>query len=170
MSDEPRHGLLRRAFRLEALTVGWNIVEGVVAVAAGAVAASVALVAFGIDSFIETASAVVVGWRLLDELRHRSAERAERASGAMKQVLGADVVPRPSTMGGDDFAIYGAQEPRIPSFMFRLGTVSAEAVARSEQGETLPSLHSPQFLPDREPSIRAGVLAMSAAVVELLRR
>lgn len=94
----------------------------------------------------------------------------ERASGAMKQVLGPNVVHRPSTMGGDDFAIYGAQEPRIPSFMFRLGTVRAEAMSRSEQGAPLPGLHSPEFLPDREPSIRAGVQAMSAALLELLRR
>lgn len=94
----------------------------------------------------------------------------DRASGAMKQVLGPEVVHRPSTMGGDDFAIYGAQEPRIPSFMFRLGTVSAEAMERSEQGESLPGLHSPEFLPDPEPSIRAGVQTMSAALLELLRR
>jgi cation diffusion facilitator family transporter len=89
MSAEPRDGLLRRAFRLEALTVGWNVVEGVVAVAAGAAAASVALVAFGIDSFIETASAVVVGWRFLDELRHRSPERAERAERIAGLIAGS---------------------------------------------------------------------------------
>jgi cation diffusion facilitator family transporter len=89
MSAEPRDRLLRRAFRLEALTVGWNIVEGVVAVAAGLVASSVALVAFGIDSFIETASAVVVGWRFWDELRHRSPERAERAERLAGIVAGS---------------------------------------------------------------------------------
>jgi len=97
------------------------------------------------------------------------ADLVNRATTAMKRILGADVVYRPSTMGGDDFSIYGAQKPRVPSFMFRLGAVSAEAMARSESYEaTLPGLHSPRFLPDRAPTIRTGVLAMSAATIELL--
>jgi cation diffusion facilitator family transporter len=89
MSAEHRDRLLRRAFRLEALTVGWNVVEGVVAVAAGLVASSVALMAFGIDSFIETASAVVVGWRFWDELRHRSPERAARMERVAGRIAGS---------------------------------------------------------------------------------
>lgn len=60
---------MRRAVLLEAATVLWNIVEGVVAVSAGAVSGSVALIGFGIDSFIETTSAVVVGRRFQAELR-----------------------------------------------------------------------------------------------------
>jgi len=96
----------------------------------------------------------------------------QRSTSAMRRVIGEDnVVPRQPTMGGDDFAIYGTQEPRIPSFMFRLGTVSAERLAASEaDGAPLPGLHSPRFLPDTEPMIEAGVLAMSAAVLELMDR
>lgn len=45
-----RPSLLRRAIRLEQLTVGWNVVEGVVAIGAGMVAGSVALIGFGVDS------------------------------------------------------------------------------------------------------------------------
>ena len=48
-----RPSLLRRALRLEYLTVGWNIVEGLVAITAGLTAGSVALIGFGIDSFVE---------------------------------------------------------------------------------------------------------------------
>ena len=57
--DARRHATLRRGVVLSTLTVLWNIVEGVVAVTAGALSGSVALVAFGVDSFIETASAGV---------------------------------------------------------------------------------------------------------------
>ena len=46
-ADRPR--LLRRALRLEYLTVGWNVVEGIVAIAAALAAGSVALLGFGID-------------------------------------------------------------------------------------------------------------------------
>jgi divalent metal cation (Fe/Co/Zn/Cd) transporter len=67
--------LLRRALRLEHLTIGWNAAEAVVAVAAGVAAGSVALVGFGFDSVIETFAAGVVVWRL----RRDDPEREERA-------------------------------------------------------------------------------------------
>lgn len=51
-----REQLLRWAFRLEIATVSWNVLEGIVAVVAGVIAGSVALVGFGVDSFLETKS------------------------------------------------------------------------------------------------------------------
>ncbi len=63
--DRPR--VLRRAVHLELLTVGWNIVEGIVAVTAAVSAGSVALLGFGIDSFVESASGGVLLWRLQTE-------------------------------------------------------------------------------------------------------
>ncbi len=48
-----RGGLLRRGLRLEYLTVGWNVVEGFIAIGAGVAAGSVALIGFGADSFVE---------------------------------------------------------------------------------------------------------------------
>jgi divalent metal cation (Fe/Co/Zn/Cd) transporter len=65
------------------------VFEGLVAVAAGTVAGSVALVGFGIDSFIETASAIVVGWRLRDELHGRSSQRMERVERTASRAAGA---------------------------------------------------------------------------------
>jgi hypothetical protein len=44
-----RQHLLRRGLRLEYLTVGWNIAEGVMAVGAGVLAGSIALIGFGVD-------------------------------------------------------------------------------------------------------------------------
>ena len=73
---------------LEALTVGWNIVEGIVAVAAGSMVGSIALISFGIDSFIETASALVVWWRLRTETYHRTDEDAERIERINSLVAG----------------------------------------------------------------------------------
>lgn len=87
MSDRRRW--LRRGVLLEILTVLWNLVEGVVAVTAGTISGSVALLGFGIDSFIETTSAVVVGWRLQVELGGRSDETAERIERLASRVAGA---------------------------------------------------------------------------------
>jgi divalent metal cation (Fe/Co/Zn/Cd) transporter len=73
-----RTQLLRRGLRLEYLTVGWNLLEGVVAVAAALAAGSVALLGFGIDSFVESASGSVLIWRLLAEGRTSDPEAIER--------------------------------------------------------------------------------------------
>ena len=51
--------LRRRALWLEVATACWNLLEGIVAVAAGMAAGSVALIGFGVDSFVEVSSAVV---------------------------------------------------------------------------------------------------------------
>jgi Predicted Co/Zn/Cd cation transporters len=56
--------LHRRAVRLECVTVGWNVIEALVAIGAGVIAGSVALVGFGVDSGIEIISAVGLLWRL----------------------------------------------------------------------------------------------------------
>jgi len=65
--------------RLEAFTVGWNLVEAVVGIGSGAAAGSVALVGFGVDSVIESFSGAVLWWRLRaedhDEERERRASR-----------------------------------------------------------------------------------------------
>jgi divalent metal cation (Fe/Co/Zn/Cd) transporter len=61
---ERRRLLHRRALRLEYFTTGWNVLEAIVAIAAGVIAGSVALVGFGVDSAIEVISAVGLLWRL----------------------------------------------------------------------------------------------------------
>jgi len=86
-----RAALLRRAVVLEAVTIIWNAIEAILAVTAGVLASSVALIGFGVDSFVETASGAVVGWRLRSELRSHadeaSAEALERRAGRIAGVL-----------------------------------------------------------------------------------
>lgn len=69
--SEFRPETVRRALRLEYFTVGWNVVEGVIAVTSALLAGSVALLGFGIDSFVECASAFVMIWRLRAEREHK---------------------------------------------------------------------------------------------------
>ncbi|MCE2512229.1 MAG: cation transporter [Acidimicrobiia bacterium] len=54
---------------LTGLTIGWNSVEGVLAIAAGVAAGSVSLIGFGLDSGIEVSAAVILAWRLAQERR-----------------------------------------------------------------------------------------------------
>lgn len=93
-----RTDLVRQAFRLEYLTLAWMTVEAAVAVWSSIRANSVSLLAFGIDSVIELASACVLIWRLAVELRRgqtfaESAERtASRIGGGLLFALAAYVV------------------------------------------------------------------------------
>jgi divalent metal cation (Fe/Co/Zn/Cd) transporter len=77
-----RSALISEAFRLEWLTVAWMVIEGAVAIGAGVAAGSLTLLAFGLDSAIELASAFVLIWRLNEELRYGRAfpERIERTA------------------------------------------------------------------------------------------
>lgn len=64
-----RGDVVRRATVLNRLTIGWNAVEGIVAIAAGVAASSASLIGFGLDSGIEVSAALVLAWRLHQERR-----------------------------------------------------------------------------------------------------
>ena len=64
-----RAAAVARARRLNRFSIGWNVIEGIVAIAAGIAAGSVSLVGFGIDSGIEVSAAVILAWRLHQEGR-----------------------------------------------------------------------------------------------------
>ena len=111
---ESRTALVREAFRLEYLTIGWMVIEAGVAIGSGIAARSVTLLAFGIDSVIELASAGVLIWRLTAELRDgrtfgETAEHmASRIGGALLFALAAYVVSAAGwsvwTRQGQDFS------------------------------------------------------------------
>jgi protein-tyrosine-phosphatase len=73
-----RPALVRRGQRLEYFAIGWNSLEGVVSIIAGAFAGSVSLIGFGLDSLIEVTSGAAVLWRLhhvIDSSRRVDFER-----------------------------------------------------------------------------------------------
>lgn len=88
---EERAQLVRRGERLEYLTIGWNSIEALVAIVAGVIAGSIALVGFGVDSVIESISGGVLLWRLhhdRDVARRELAEqRAIRLVGLSFLIL-----------------------------------------------------------------------------------
>jgi len=72
--------MAQRGKRLEYFTIAWNTLEGVVAVAAGAVAGSISLVGFGLDSFIEVISGATLLWRMSVDADLSRRERNEHLS------------------------------------------------------------------------------------------
>jgi divalent metal cation (Fe/Co/Zn/Cd) transporter len=72
-----RSALLHRGRNLEYATVGYNVLEGVIAIGSGLLAGSVALIGFGIDSGIEVLSGLILLWRLNAQRDQEDRERAE---------------------------------------------------------------------------------------------
>lgn len=75
-----RQALAERGKFLEYFTIGWNTLEGLVAIVAGALAGSISLVGFGIDSFIEVTSGTVLLWRMSVDADAVRRERNEMLS------------------------------------------------------------------------------------------
>ncbi|MDT0187914.1 cation transporter [Microbacterium sp. ARD31] len=74
LSVDDRARLGRRAQLLAAASVTYNVVEAVIAITAGVIAGSVALVGFGLDSVVEVSSGLIILW----QFRHRMPESRER--------------------------------------------------------------------------------------------
>ena len=92
-----REAALRQGITLEGVTVGYNALEGLVAIAAGIAAGSVALTGFGIDSVIEVTSGALLWWRLRAELGLAPLgptveRRAARGAGFLLLALGLYIV------------------------------------------------------------------------------
>ena len=96
---------------------------------------------------------------------------AARLRAVFVAALGeANVVEAGPEMASEDFGLFGL-EGQIPVFMFRLGATDPARLAESQRtGVPLPSLHSSLFYPVPEQAIRTGVLATTAAVLDLLRK
>jgi metal-dependent amidase/aminoacylase/carboxypeptidase family protein len=81
-----------------------------------------------------------------------------------------NVIRKPPSMGAEDFSEFGRTAEKIPILMFNIGGVAPETFKESKaSGKILPSLHSPLWAPLPEPTIKTGITAMTAAVLELMR-
>ena len=94
----------------------------------------------------------------------------QRIAGVLDNYLGSkNVVEEPPGMASDDFAQYG--RAGVPSVMISVGAADPEKFASARKtGEILPGPHSAFFAPDLQPSLRTGITAETAAVLELLSK
>lgn len=77
LSQPNRAADVRRGRYLEYFTIAYNSLEGLIAVVAGLIAGSIALVGFGFDSLIEVTSGAVLLWRLQADVDDERRERVE---------------------------------------------------------------------------------------------
>ncbi|CAN5553077.1 M20 family metallopeptidase [soil metagenome] len=103
---------------------------------------------------------------------YNNPELTQRLVKDWESVLGKDnVVERDPTMGGEDFSEFSLPDHSIPACDFWIGAVAPEKIAAAEKGgQTLPSLHSSKFAPVPEPTIKTGLIGVTSAVLDLMKK
>jgi amidohydrolase len=103
---------------------------------------------------------------------YNNPELTRRLLVVWKKQLGEDqVVKTDPTMVAEDFSEYSLPDHSIPAVDFWIGAVDPEKIAEyKKEGKELPSLHSSKFAPVPEPTIRVGMVGMTSAVLELMKR
>jgi hippurate hydrolase len=101
---------------------------------------------------------------------YNNPELVQRLMNVFHGWFGNDQVARTKPiMGAEDFGLFGRTEQKIPICMFWLGAVDPAKFKDSQRAnKPLPALHSSEFLPALEPTLKTGMTAMTAAVLDLL--
>jgi hippurate hydrolase len=91
-----------------------------------------------------------------------------RVASALRTAMGPQrVVDMPAKMTSEDFSEYG--RTGVPSVLLHIGAVSPAALAEARRtGIPVPAPHSPEWLPELEPTLKAAVQAETAALIDLL--
>ena len=92
----------------------------------------------------------------------------KRVAGILSREFGeSNVIEIPPKMVAEDFSVYG--RAGVPAVIFWLGAVEPQKYEKATaSGASLPSLHSSEFAPDRERTLRAGVSALTVIALDLL--
>ena len=154
----PRPDTLRqRAIRLEYFTVGWNIIEAVVALAAGSRASSIALIGFGLDSIIEMISGLTLLWRFKQQsLEERHAEsRALRVVGFTFFALAAYVGYEAAT----DLWFRRAAEFSLPGLILAALSLAIMPVLAVAKRRLARALHSRALAADSMETLLCSYLS-----------
>jgi divalent metal cation (Fe/Co/Zn/Cd) transporter len=157
--DPGETSLRRRALALEFVTIAWNLLEGVLAIVAGLLAGSVALVAFGLDSSVEVFASAVVVWELRGVDRRRE-RRAVRAIGAAYLVVAVYIL----LDSGNALRIANRPEASPIGMLLLAATVLVMAVLGIAKLRVGRELHSATVTADGRFSLVDGSLAGAVLV------
>ena len=120
----------------------------------------------------DRAPIVTVSKDLFCPATYNNPELTKRLVAVWKNSLGNENVQIVDpTMGGEDFSEYSLPDHSIPAVDFHIGAVEPAKIANSKKtGASLPSLHSSKFAPVPEPTIRVGIIGMTTAVLDLMKK
>ncbi len=120
-----RVAAIHRGLNLEYFTVAWNLLEAAVALVSGAVAGSIALIGFGLDSLIEVSSGGVLLWRLSAD---QDEERRERVEKIALKLVGLSLVLLAAYVAGDSvFSLVRREAPErsLPGIALAIASLIA---------------------------------------------
>ena len=161
-----RSPLIREAFRLEWLTIGWMAVEAIVATVAGVASGSLVLMAFGLDSVVELISAGVLMWRLSVELRdgHAFSENAERIASRIGGTLLVALAGFVVIFAGWNLWTRHTDEFSLPGFIVTLLAIPVMQYLARRKIELANQLGSRALRADAMESVTCGWLSVVAVV------
>src|SRR5438876_1407046 len=120
----------------------------------------------------DLAPTVSVSKDLVAPATYNNPELTKRLVAVWKKSLGDENVEMVDpTMGGEDFSEYSLPDHSIPAVDFHFGAVDPAKIAEFKQaGKELPTLHSSKFAPVPEQTNRVGIIGMTTAVLELMKK
>jgi amidohydrolase len=103
---------------------------------------------------------------------YNNPELTKRLVAVWKKTIGDENVELVDpTMGGEDFSEFSLPDHSVPAVDFHFGAVDPGKIAESKKtGAALPTLHSSKFAPIPEPTLRLGVVGMTSAVLDLMKK
>jgi divalent metal cation (Fe/Co/Zn/Cd) transporter len=159
-----RAAAIHRGLSLEYFTVAWNLVEAAVALLCGAVAGSIALIGFGLDSLIEVSSGGILLWRLQAD---RDQQRRERVERSALKLVGLSLLLLAAYVAGDSLISLvrrEAPERSLPGIALAIASLIAMPVLARAKRRVASALGSPALQAD---SRQTEICAYLSAVLLL---
>jgi divalent metal cation (Fe/Co/Zn/Cd) transporter len=159
-----RAAAIHRGLGLEYFTVAWNLLEAAVALVSGAVAGSIALIGFGLDSLIEVSSGGVLLWRLSAD---RDEERRETVERKALKLVGLSLILLAAYVAGDSvFSLVWrtAPERSLPGIALAIASLIAMPLLARAKRRVASALGSPALQAD---SRQTDICAYLSAILLL---
>jgi divalent metal cation (Fe/Co/Zn/Cd) transporter len=159
-----RAATIHRGLSLEYFTVVWNLLEAAVALVSGAVAGSIALIGFGLDSLIEVSSGTILLWRLRAD---HDEERRERVERSALKLVGVSLLLLAAYVTGDSVvSLVGRKVPErsLPGIALATASLIAMPLLARAKRRVAWALGSPSLQAD---SRQTDICAYLSAVLLL---
>ncbi len=156
-------GLYRKGLWLEYFTVGYNILEAAVSLVFGALAGSIALIGFGLDSIVESLSGLVLIWRLRKhgKISKTEEERIERKAARFVAltflVLGLYVLYE----SVKKLALVEAPEPSLPGIIIALASLVVMPLLTWQKYRTGRQIGSRALVADAKETLACAFLSLA---------